>query len=104
MSPADNAAKHAAELLQQHGIPCFYESFDGSIHITDDDGAWWHWGTVAETWCADILTEPEPDAYIGAARTDLSTDCTDPERIAGAIIAALHQGVGVTIWAEELSR
>lgn len=92
-----DAAEAAATILRERGIPASFEPFDGSIHI-QDDGAWWHWGTVNETWNADLMRDPAVGDIFGVADTEVSSVSTDPQAIACAIIAALTTGAGVEIW------
>src|SRR5262245_14691492 len=95
------AAEAAAEMLSDRGIPAVYESFDGSIRI-EDGSCYWYFGTVNETWGADITRRhsdsPQDDEYIGHCVTMLDSDSEDPFAIAGAILDALNNGVGVEIY------
>jgi hypothetical protein len=89
--------ERAAALLVEQGIPAHAEPFDGSIRV-EDDGALWYFGTVNETWDADILSDPAAGVAIGSAVTAVPSDTTDPVLLADAIIAALTRGVGVHLW------
>jgi hypothetical protein len=89
--------ERAVALLQAQGIPCHYESFMGSIFI-EDDGAEWHFGTVNDTWCADIMHDAAVGDSFGCCDTGVPSDTLDAQALASAIVAALMQGTGVEIW------
>lgn len=92
-----NTPERAVEILRAQGISCFYEGFLGAIMV-QDDGAVWHFGTVSETWCADIMHDPAVGDIFGLCDTEVPSDTLDAQAVADAIIAALHQGAGVEIW------
>lgn len=98
--PIYGVTERVAELLAEHGVPATYEPFGPLIYV-EDDGAFWAWGTVNETWGADLMRDPSIGDMIGCAATDVSSESTDPALIAAAILAALNGGVGVELYPVE---